>query len=121
MQVAKAKVTSKKVSKKQQQEEVAVKSKTIPKKKAPKEKEKEREETKEEEVKAKVKETKEEEVKVKEESPVIQPQIEETTKSIGVESINIIIDTLESVSIQDILSNENPDISTVSNNLLAIS
>lgn len=104
MQVAKAKVTSKKVSKKQQQEEVAVKSKTIPKKKAPKEKEKE--------------ETKEEEVKV---SPVIQPQIEETTKSIGVESINIIIDTLESVSIQDILSNENPDISTVSNNLLAIS
>jgi hypothetical protein len=110
MQVAKAKVTSKKVSKRQEQEEVAAKSKTITKKKAQKEKV---EEPKEKEVKPKE--------EVKEEPPVIQPQIEETTKSIGVESINIIIDTLESVSIQDILSNENPDISTVSNNLLAIS
>lgn len=42
-------------------------------------------------------------------------------KTIGVESINIIIDTLESVSVKDILLNENPDISTVTNNLLAIS
>lgn len=51
----------------------------------------------------------------------VEEEVKVEKKTIGVESINIIIDALESVSVLDILSNENPDISIVTNNLLAIS
>ena len=43
-------------------------------------------------------------------------------KSIGIENINVIVDSLDNVSIIDILSsNENPDMSNMINNMLAIS
>ena len=42
-------------------------------------------------------------------------------KSIGIDNINIIIDSLENVSLVDIISHDNPDMTTVFNNLLAIS
>jgi len=43
-------------------------------------------------------------------------------KSIGIENINVILESLEKISVQDILTaNENPDITTMSNNILAIS
>jgi hypothetical protein len=145
MQVAKTKVTSKKVSKKQEQEEALKTTKKALKKqkeeveeviKNSKKASKKQEEEEQQAVKTKrvykkkaLKEEEKIEEPVTETKPASQPQpeppepqiVEETSKSIGVDSINIIIDTLESVSIQDILSNENPDISTVSNNLLAIS
>lgn len=50
----------------------------------------------------------------------IQPIIE--NKTMNIENINIIIDSLDNTSIIDIISlNENPDITTMFNNLLAIS
>lgn len=50
----------------------------------------------------------------------IQPIIE--NKNMNIENINIIIDSLDNTSIIDIISlNENPDITTMFNNLLAIS
>ena len=43
-------------------------------------------------------------------------------KSIGIENIYVILESLDQISIQDILTaNENPDITTMSNNILAIS
>ena len=43
-------------------------------------------------------------------------------KSIGIENINVILESLDKISIQDILTaNENPDITNMSNNILAIS
>ena len=43
-------------------------------------------------------------------------------KSIGIENINVILESLDQISVQDILTaNENPDITTMSNNILAIS
>lgn len=43
-------------------------------------------------------------------------------KSLGIDNINIIVDSIENVSILDIISSsENPDMTTMFNNLLAIS
>jgi hypothetical protein len=54
--------------------------------------------------------------------PVQQTIPIEENKSIGIENINVIVDSLDNVSIIDILSsNENPDMSNMINNMLAIS
>jgi hypothetical protein len=51
-----------------------------------------------------------------EESPIIE------NKSLGIDNINVIMDSLETISLHDILSsNENPDMTNMINNLLAIS
>ena len=51
----------------------------------------------------------------------LEPPIKEN-KTIGIDNINVILESLENISIQDILtSNENPDITTMINNMLAIS
>jgi hypothetical protein len=58
---------------------------------------------------------------------VIPAVVQEATpiqenKSIGVDNINSIVDSLENISIMDIISStENPDMTTMFNNLLAIS
>jgi len=55
--------------------------------------------------------------------PVPEPPTSiQENKSIGVDNINSIIDSLENISIMDIISStENPDMTTMFNNLLAIS
>lgn len=55
--------------------------------------------------------------------PVPEPPANiQENKSIGVDNINSILDSLENISIMDIISStENPDMTTMFNNLLAIS
>lgn len=55
--------------------------------------------------------------------PVPEPPTPiQESKSIGVDNINSILDSLENISIMDIISStENPDMTTMFNNLLAIS
>lgn len=55
--------------------------------------------------------------------PVPEPPTSiQENKSIGVDNINSILDSLENISIVDIISStENPDMTTMFNNLLAIS
>lgn len=59
---------------------------------------------------------------VKSTPPPPPPAPIEENKSIGIENINVIVDSLDNVSIIDILSsNENPDMTNMINNMLAIS
>ena len=54
-------------------------------------------------------------------TPSKEPPIIEN-KSLGIDNINVIMDSLENISLHDILSsNENPDMTNMINNLLAIS
>ena len=55
--------------------------------------------------------------------PVPEPPTPiQENKSIGIDNINSILDSLENISIMDIISStENPDMTTMFNNLLAIS